>query len=316
MSDCETGFCRIALLLLALCGSNCTREIPSTELTPQRIVLAEVNGRTITLRQFVRRMVELNGDQKWLTNLDQVRFSRFKQQLLFKLVEEELILDHAARLAITPSPTEVDTEIERLVSLIVITEEQATTLPGTTRPEIVRNITLRKTIATELTAEADLSEERLQHYYQENLERFLTQPLIHLLHILLGNERDALRIQRKLQNGEDFRKLAVAFSLAPEGKNGGDLGLVDHSSLPAELADFAFKCSEGVVSPLLHSTYGYHLFLPLKVHPARSLAFEEVREKIAAELGREENERRYRSWIKQLATTARIRIDQKSLAAI
>jgi peptidyl-prolyl cis-trans isomerase SurA len=62
-----------------------------------------------------------------------------------------------------------------------------------------------------------------------------------------------------LRKGEDFAQLAAAYSDAPDGMKGGNLGWRSLDRLPTMFAEASLKLKVGEVSPVLRSSNGFHL---------------------------------------------------------
>jgi peptidyl-prolyl cis-trans isomerase SurA len=69
----------------------------------------------------------------------------------------------------------------------------------------------------------------------------------------------AEQVLARARAGENFAQLAVAFSDAPDGLSGGDLGVRPVDRLPSLYADAAAKLQPGDVSELLRSPAGFHI---------------------------------------------------------
>ncbi len=85
-------------------------------------------------------------------------------------------------------------------------------------------------------------------------------------------ERQRLRaqeIERQLQAGADFGRLAAAFSDAPEAMSGGSLGWRTPDRLPQLFVDAVRSLNPGGISPVLRSPAGFHV---LKLVERRSEA--------------------------------------------
>jgi hypothetical protein len=78
-------------------------------------------------------------------------------------------------------------------------------------------------------------------------------------HILVKTKNEAIKLLRKLRNGEDFADLATRYSTAPSGNNGGDLGYFDYRKMVPNFANAAFKLKPGEVSPPVLTQFGWHL---------------------------------------------------------
>ena len=80
-------------------------------------------------------------------------------------------------------------------------------------------------------------------------------------HILVKTKALADQLYAKLSSSDAaFAALAKQYSTDPSGKSsGGDLGVVNRTSLVKEFADVAFTEPQGVVSKPTKSQYGWHL---------------------------------------------------------
>lgn len=63
----------------------------------------------------------------------------------------------------------------------------------------------------------------------------------------------------KLKKGEDFAQVAAAYSDAPDGLRGGDLGFRPLDEMPVLFAETVEKLKNGEISPLLRSANGFHI---------------------------------------------------------
>ena len=97
-----------------------------------------------------------------------------------------------------------------------------------------------------------------------------SQKDIHLAHIFIPTTTQtdtaeawtkATEAYSKLQKGEDFAKVAKAYSADSSVKyNGGDLGYITVFSLPYTLENLAYNTPLKKVSPIYRSKGGYHIF--------------------------------------------------------
>ncbi len=77
-------------------------------------------------------------------------------------------------------------------------------------------------------------------------------------HILVKGEEKAKEILSRLQNGEDFGKLAMENSLCPSRKRGGDLGWFSHGMMVKEFQDKAFSMKIGELG-IVKTEFGWHI---------------------------------------------------------
>lgn len=78
-------------------------------------------------------------------------------------------------------------------------------------------------------------------------------------HILVDQKYEAQDIQKKLENGEDFEKLARDFSTCGSAQDGGNLGEFGKGRMVREFEKAAFPLEVGEVSDIVQTQFGYHL---------------------------------------------------------
>jgi len=78
-------------------------------------------------------------------------------------------------------------------------------------------------------------------------------------HILVKTEDQAQQIMKRLNDGEDFAKVARRFSSCPSGKNGGDLGWFGRGMMVPEFEKVAFDEDVGKVIGPVKTQFGYHV---------------------------------------------------------
>ena len=110
--------------------------------------------------------------------------------------------------------------------------------------------------------------ESVNRLVKEAFER--SQKDLHLAHIYIPTTTQtdtaeawtkATEAYARLQKGEDFAKVAKAFSGDPSvQENGGDLGFITAFSLPYALENLAYNTPAKKISPLYRSKGGYHIF--------------------------------------------------------
>lgn len=104
--------------------------------------------------------------------------------------------------------------------------------------------------------------EEVQEYYSEHKREFLLPERVKVSQILLPNEEKAVEILESLKDNdsENFRRLAKAQSVGAEASRGGEMGVFAMGQLPDEMEKAIFALKEGEVSPVLESSYGFHIF--------------------------------------------------------
>ena len=114
-------------------------------------------------------------------------------------------------------------------------------------------------------------------------------------------------IRARVLAGEDFAALAGEFSEDPGSKeDGGRLPPFGRGEMVAEFEEAAFSQPTNEVGEVFRTSYGFHFVRVEEHEPAKSLAFEDVREDIANGMAVESAAKAVEKWIADLASAAKI----------
>lgn len=84
-------------------------------------------------------------------------------------------------------------------------------------------------------------------------------------HILVATKELAEEIRKKLDDGEEFAKLAEQYSECPSKKRGGDLGWFGKGAMVRAFEVAAFSAQEGDVTGPVKTEFGWHLIYVYEV---------------------------------------------------
>lgn len=149
----------------------------------------------------------------------------------------------------------------------------------------------------EIGKDIKVSMDEIQNYYYKNLEVYDVPERVRVRHIVTDSLKKANEVYARILSGENFAKLAVNHSIAPERSKGGDLGYFARGTFPKEFDDACFKLTKGEVSPIVKSSYGYHIFKLLDKKPTGRKTITEVAPQIQQILYGEKLKARYDSWL-------------------
>lgn len=195
------------------------------------------------------------------------------------LVVRELLLQRADALQLTVKPEAGETGEEALIRQLIKREVD---LPQAT-------------------------DQVCRHYFEANRDKFCTQPLLAVSHILLAAAPDdeTGRAERKaqaevlietlLQHPEMFADIAQQHSACPSKELAGQLGQIDKGQTVAEFERQIFSLPEGLAGRPLESRYGFHVTRIDKRIDGEPLPYEAVEDRIRAYL----IERNYRRAVNQ-----------------
>lgn len=167
-------------------------------------------------------------------------------------------------------------------------------------------------------------EAECQRYYAANKPRFLVGQALHVRHILFAvtpgvnvqalairAEKALLELSRKGVHPERFAQLAAELSNCPSSTQGGDLGWIGPDDCAPELASELFhqkysQSSMGVHPRLFHTRFGFHIIEVLERRSGSQPPFEEVRERIAAQLAMQSRARALHQYMTLLVGQAQV----------
>lgn len=78
-------------------------------------------------------------------------------------------------------------------------------------------------------------------------------------HILVAGEDECQKLKDRIENGEDFAKLAAEHSQCPSGRNGGELGEFTPGQMVPEFDRVVFNEEVGKVHGPIRTDFGFHL---------------------------------------------------------
>ncbi|MDI3538277.1 MAG: hypothetical protein PWP12_629 [Bacillota bacterium] len=211
-----------------------------------------------------------------------------------QLLEEEMLLTEAENQGITIEPEKVKAAWEELYAGLMAQYGDAEKLEAALKKAGITESDLKKVLADNLklaelyqkvTADVKVSADEAEQYYRENLAEFEVPEQVKASHILVAEEKLAEEIRSRLLKGEDFAELAREYSIDPGSKEtGGELGYFSRGQMVPEFDQAAFDTPVGELSPVVKSSFGFHIIKVEDKKPARTLSFAEVEEVLTKHL--------------------------------
>lgn len=183
--------------------------------------------------------------------------------------------------------------------------------------EVAADATIEALLAREVET-PPLTIAACRHYYQANLERFRSPPLIAARHILLAAtpvvpaERENARMQAeqliaRLQDApQRFASLAATHSACPSREQGGLLGQLEPGQTVPELDQVLLRLPAGLATRPVASRYGFHIIDVLERVEGEQLPFANVLPRIRDYLGARTRQRAIHQYLQRLLGEARI----------
>ncbi len=229
-------------------------------------VAALVNGEPVSLSDYQRATTEarnfLINDQKVDPNTaaGAEALKTMNNQVLEGLIADSLVQQYARKNNISVSDDELQKSIDALVKDMGGQDKFDESLKS-------RGMTLDAFKAMQRT---QLLGNKVRDAVTKDVPQ--TQEQIHARHILVQTNDDALKVVKRLENGEDFAKVAADVSQDPgTAKNGGDLGWFPHGVMVPEFDQVAFGQPLKKFSSPVQTQFGYHIIQVLEKDPNRKL---------------------------------------------
>lgn len=294
---------------------------PLGETQPQQKLLALVNGEPITVpafgekyKRFARRANISTADSSSST-------LELKMGFLNRLIETRLLLQEAEVRGLTVTEEELDREINHLKEdypkdTLSETLERIGLKLEEWKEERKEKLLIDKLIQREIDSVIHVSADEINSYYKANKDQF-KQPLqVKARQIVVATEEEANALRNRILKGESFIEIARIHSLSPDAAEGGDLGIFSKGQMPEEFDDVVFQHREGIVSKVVQSPYGFHIFKVEERIAPRILNLEEVHEEIASLIFQKRQESFFKEWLGSLKEQAKITIYPENLEAI
>ncbi len=292
-------------------------------------VVAIVNEDVITLHELNKKVREMTGlTPDGLRSRGKKTYLETRRRILEILINEKITQARVQELGIHVTPLQIDATIERIKAknqwthedLIARLREGGLTYE-TYRENIKKDLERFRLINSVVQSKIIVREEQLKQYYENHKEEFSSEETVHLASIFLmrknPKDEDEIRelsrkmehILARLSKGEDFGELAKKFSQGPGAREKGDLGSFQTAQLEQELRKVLEDMPEGGVSAPIVRANGIQTVKLIKRQDAKVKPFKEVRDVIYMMLYKDEVNKNYASWIKELRESSYTKIN-------
>ena len=231
------------------------------------VLQSELNQRTTS----IYRSIQQSGTQP--PSLDVL-----KKQVLERLISERIQLNMGFNAGVRISDREIDQTIARLAAgnnlsaeqymqQIIASGESVSDL----RENIANEIIIMQVQQGSVMRGIHVSEQELNNFLNSEEGKLMTSPEVKLGQILISAPSSASTetidaSQQKLNDiiaqinqGEDFKQLAIANSDDQSALEGGDLGWRKQSQLPSLFTDAIVNLKPGEISKPIRSGAGFHV---------------------------------------------------------
>lgn len=298
------------LLLFLLTG--CWQQKPS----PMLATVALVNDEPITLQELQSEVSDSKEKVSQALEATPQEREELKRRTLEQLIERKMLLQEAKRLKIDLTEGEM---LERLAEIRDNMDEEAflrflaeRKLTKESWEASARETLLIEKLLNQLVGDQiSLPDEELMQYYNGHLEEWRMPEQVKLRQALVPTEAEAAAVKTSLAEGADFVETARRHAQSAEFGD-GDLGYRTAAELPAEFEPL-FKAEIGSVSGVIKTPFGFHVVRVEDRQPARTLPFEEVKERIYQTLLEEKRELLFARWFENVRRKTEVKINEELL---
>ena len=200
------------------------------------------------------------------------------EQVLERLIVEEIQMQRAARIGIQISDQMLNTAISQIADQAGYSFEELPAILakdnidyGEYRRDMRKQMTLEQLRQIEVTGRISVSPREIQQCLADLEDNVVVSSSYNLAHILISipesatseqiaeAEEEANLVHSLLEDGADFGQLAIRYSDSQTGLEGGNLGWREGSQLPTLFSDVVGDMSKGDYSTPIRAVSGFHL---------------------------------------------------------
>jgi len=308
---------RLGILAAALALSACGRCGASREAAPAAPPpVAVVNGEPIAPDALARELSETRAGEA------QGPLEPVKRRILDDLVARALLLQEARARSVVVGQDQVEREFLR-----VRAEYPGTHFDDLLAEKRLSQAELKARLKDQLTMERLLEQEvfqgvivndaELERWYADHGAEYDEPERVRVSQIVVASRDEAVQVRDRLRkNPQTFAEVAKKSSIAPEARNGGDLGFIAKGGGFPEVFDVTFSMAPNVISDVTPSPYGFHLFKVTERRPAGRRTLEQAKAEIHEKLLRQKRLQAQEEYLAALKKRAKVEIDEKALASV
>ncbi|MEQ9566393.1 MAG: peptidylprolyl isomerase, partial [Pseudomonadales bacterium] len=245
-------------------------------------VIAIVDDSVVLSSELESRLEDVKsrlGDQPQQLPADDV----LREQILERLIIENIQLQMADRYGINPSENQVSQSFAQMANSQGLTPEalinemnaQGESVSALMR-QIRRELTLQQVRQAVVNNRIEITEAEIDNFLRSTEGQFWQSSSLNLQHIQIGLSSDAdpgqvasaqntaNTVIEKLEAGEPFEAMAVQYSNASTALDGGNIGWRRSMEFPAEIREALEQVEAGEYTEPVRSSGGIHIFKVLE----------------------------------------------------
>ena len=236
---------------------------------------------------------------------------------LQQMVREILLQQYAQKNAITVSDAEIAQKEDAI---------KANFPPGSwgdmlksrglTEDDVHRLISDQIIIDKAVGKNVKVSDAQIKAYFDKNHAAFDKPAQVTARHILVADQKTALKVEADLKSGKDFAAEAKQYSIDPGSRDkGGELGAIRHGQMVPAFDAAVFSLPVGVISAPVKSPFGYHIIQVESRDPGQKATLANSRDKITDLLRQQQEAPLIQPFLMDLQSKANIQITDPRFSA-
>lgn len=284
--------------------------------------IAKVNGVAIDGAQFHNEIKKIT--QGGARTIPEDRLAKIRENILNRLIEEELLAQEIRKQDIQVTPEELAAEFEKYKARFKGEEQFQNYLKHgkTTVEEIQKRLTASLALTKLLVkmGKLEVTDEDVRKTYDTGIKMYTEPEQVHAMHLLVkasenapadqiaAAEKKVNEAMAKLKKGEDFAAVVAEFSEDVMSKEkGGDLGFFRRGVMVPKFEEAAFALKPGqMTQEPVRTPFGFHIIKVLERKDERVRPLEEVAEQIRESLKNRATFKARRDLVQALKATAAI----------
>ena len=244
-----------------------------------------------------------------------------KKRLVDEFIMRTLLINEMAKNKIEVSEQEIKVTTDKIKATLPPNKifEEFLKENKIYKEDIVLVFKVEKYVNLQTGKKAKPTQKEVIKFYNDNRDKlFKASESVHVRHILVainkgdndkvkaGKKEKIENLRKQLLKGDDFAEVARKNSDCPSKEVGGDLNFIRRGQTVKPFEDAAFSQEKSVIGPVITTEYGYHIIQVLDRKPAKTIALNEVKDKISAYLAQQEQSKAFADILKKLKENAKI----------
>jgi len=298
----------VLVLGLAFCFAAPAQDQTSPPATPppsaapaeSHLVVVKVQGEPISEKSVLSAIQQISKQKIVPQNPEQSRGMLLFQGAVDNLVISALLKREAKQQNLIADKAKLDEQMQAFEKQFASREEflKALVSQKVTEEELRRsveeNLRVQQLMDQAVKDAPEATEEEILKFYENNTKALTRPERVHAAHILLMANKDATpeqkaEIRKKIEGiRADIEAGRISFEEAAakysedkgNASQGGDLGYFTRGRMVKPFEDAAFAAQPGALTPVVETSFGYHIIRVIDHKPTDVMPLEEARPKI------------------------------------